>query len=277
MKYIEISCKTDLLEEWQIDLLADELMSIGADSYVVEDQTLKAYILKKDFNSELLDFIELPFDFTPYFSIIEPEDINWNENWEKNYFQPIVIQDQCVIRAPFHQAFPEIKFEIIIEPKMAFGTGHHETTSMMLEHILEAEIAGKTVLDMGCGTGVLAILSALRKASEITAIDFDEWSYESTLENSGKNNVPQIVALHGDATVIPNTTYDIILANINLNVLIADMGAYRKVCKPGTLLYLSGFYETDIAQLMETCTKFGFQLQQQKVKNKWASLKLIAI
>ncbi len=151
------------------------------------------------------------------------ESKNWNEEWEKNYFKPLVIAGKCVVRAPFQPNFQKRKYEIIIEPNMAFGTGNHETTSMMLEYILNEDLNNKTVLDMGCGTGILSIMASMKGAKKITAIDIDEWSFKGTQENAALNNIKNIDVKHGDASLLGDETYDFIFANIHKNVLIADI------------------------------------------------------
>lgn len=194
---------------------------------------------------------------------------NWNEEWEKNY-NPVLISNRCFIRAPFHEPKPEVDYEIVIEPKMSFGTAHHETTSMMIEHILELDCAGKRVLDMGCGTGVLAILAKMKGADQVTAIDHDEWSYLNSKENVERNGFPDIVTLQGDVQSLPGMWVDIILANINRNILLDQLPAYASILSNGQLL-MSGFYTEDLPIITEAAAKVGFSYQQHLTKNNWVA------
>ena len=200
--------------------------------------------------------------------------MNWNEEWEKN-FEPIVIADACAVRAPFHKPF-NVQYEIVIEPKMSFGTGHHETTFMMLQFILENTFEGKTVLDMGCGTAVLAILAEMRGASKVDAIDIDDWCVENSEENVLRNHCKYISVKLGDASVLPTSeTYDTIIANINRNILLNDMEIYSKGLKMGGELYLSGFYKEDLPIIIECCNKLGLQFVENKEKNNWIAAKFV--
>ena len=196
---------------------------------------------------------------------------NWNEEWEKNYFEPLLIADKCVIRAPFHKVYPKAQYEIVIEPNMAFGTGNHETTAMMVETILENNFENKTVLDMGCGTGILGIMASMKGAHKVTAIDIDEWSFKGAIENSAINNVQNIVIKQGDAGLLGNEKYDIILANIHKNVLISDLPAYNSVLKKGGLLVMSGFYYEDIPEITEAARMQKLEPTDYLVKNNWVA------
>ena len=196
---------------------------------------------------------------------------NWNEEWEKNYFKPLVINNECVIRAPFHIDFPKVKFEIIIEPNMAFGTGNHETTSMMIETILENNMENMNVLDMGCGTGILGILTSMKGAKKVTAIDIDEWSFNGSNENATLNNIENMTVKLGDASMLGNEKFDIVLANIHKNVLMNDMAAYSRVLLPGGLLAISGFYFEDIPELTEKARNSGLVEKGFKQKNNWVA------
>jgi ribosomal protein L11 methyltransferase len=198
-------------------------------------------------------------------------DQNWNEAWEKNYFKPVVIGGECMIRAPFHTEFPNAKYEIIIEPNMAFGTGNHETTATIVESILQNDLTGKTILDMGCGTGILSILASMKGAKHITAIDIDKWSYEGTKENAKLNNIKNIDIFLGDAQLLNHQKFDLIFANIHKNVLLNDMEAYYKVLNQGGNLIMSGFYLEDIPDIKAKAESIGLTDNGFVEKNTWVA------
>ena len=204
-------------------------------------------------------------------------DVNWNEEWEKHYFQPIMIGDKlCQIRAPFHTPDPEAQTEIIISPKMAFGTGNHETTALMMGYIIGHSMKGLRVLDMGCGTGILGILALKQGAECLTAIDIDEWAYLNVLENAQLNGVHIEEAMQGDASSLAGKKpYDLILANITRNILLADMPAYVSVLKNGGHLILSGFYEEDVEVLTDRAKELGLSALGYEVRNRWTRLELV--
>lgn len=202
------------------------------------------------------------------------EKVNWNEEWEKNY-DPVIVEDQCIVRATFHEPRPNFPYEIIITPKMSFGTGHHATTYQVLKHQLQLDHKGKKVLDVGCGTGALAIMAHKRGATDITAVDIDEWCIENSEENFSLNGCDHVkLSLGGIETVQENDPFDIILANINKNVLLDQIGAYSERLKNKGTLVLSGFYTEDIADLMAEAGKFGLVHQEQTERNRWAMLAL---
>ena len=255
------------------EILIAELGSLGFESFVENEDGVTAYILKEEFNENMLTEVRIldSDEFKISYSSSEIQQVNWNEEWEKN-FQPIVVDDICSVRAPFHPK-PETRFDIVIEPKMSFGTGHHATTHMMIQFILKNEWKGKSVLDMGCGTGVLAILSAQKGANPVEAIDIDNWCYLNTLENIERNNVPEISVKEGGAERLSEKKYDAIIANINRNILLNDMAKYVLVLKPGGDLYLSGFYKEDIPIIQEACEKLGLKFQENLEKDKWVAVK----
>lgn len=278
MDYYELLFTTITTEDYQQDLLIGALGEIGFDTFEEVDLGFKAYIPVDDFNQEVLDnqlaaYREM-FTFSYDITLIPQK--NWNEVWESN-FEPIEVSGQVFVRATFHQPKPEFKYEIVIDPKMAFGTGHHQTTAMMMQLMLENDFAGKKVLDMGCGTGILAILAAKLGASEITAIDYDIVCYESTIENSALNNIDNITALCGSKEVIPNEQYDTILANINRNILLDQMATYARALKPGGEIYFSGFYESpDLDIITDEARKYGLKYIIHKKDKDWVAAKFVS-
>lgn len=262
------------------DLLSASLGELGFDSFEVEGDRLKAYIpTHLAQTSAIVEALaDLPFEGLSlgYESELIPE-VNWNEEWEKHYFQPIVLGDDlCMIRAPLHAPNPKMRTEVIIQPKMAFGTGNHETTSLIIAYLLEAEVSGCSVLDMGCGTGILGILALKQGASRLTAIDIDEWAYQNVLENAELNRVHIDEALQGDASSLRGRgPYDLVLANITRNILFADLPAYVSVMASGGRIVLSGFYQEDAPMLIERGRELGLRLGLQRSRNRWAMLELI--
>ncbi len=277
MNYYELLFTTIPTEDYQQDLLINALGEIGFDTFEELDFGFKAYIPADDFNQQLLDETLTAYQdmFTFSYDITLIPQKNWNEVWESN-FEPIEIGNQIFVRATFHQPRPEFKYEIVIDPKMAFGTGHHQTTSMMLQLMLENDFEGKKVLDMGCGTGILAIMAAKLGAAEIVAIDYDPVCYESTIENANLNNTGNIATLCGSKEVIPAATFDIILANINRNILIDQMERYSEVLKPGGEIYFSGFYETpDLEIITDEARRHGLKYISHKKDKDWVAAKFV--
>jgi len=228
------------------EILIAELGYAGFESFVENEEGVIAYIQKENFKEDILEdiYILKSDEFKIEYKKEEIEQINWNSEWEKN-FNPILIDKTVNIRAPFHDKLPNIKYDIVIEPKMSFGTGHHQTTHMMVKHLLNLNLKNKKVLDMGCGTGVLAILAEMRGAKPIDAIDIDNWCYLNSVENAERNNCKNISVFQGEASLLLNKKYDVIIANINRNILLNDMKTYtNSLNKNGTLL-LSGFYQED--------------------------------
>jgi ribosomal protein L11 methyltransferase len=257
------------------EILIAELGYAGFESFVETDEGVTAYIQKDEWNAHILEDIQIltSDEFEISFKFEDIEQTNWNEEWEKN-FNPIIVDDKCSVRAPFHEK-PNTEFDIIIEPKMSFGTGHHETTHMMIQHILKNNFENKSVLDMGCGTGVLAILAEMKGAKPIDAIDYDNWCYLNSLENVERNNCNQITVIEGDANVLTNQKYDIIIANINRNILLNDMSTYVKCLNSNGMIFLSGFYNEDIPLIAEECNKNGLTFVQSLEKNNWVALKFV--
>lgn len=253
------------------DVLMANLGEIGFESFVENEENIEAFVPNRSWDELTLKEISFEPLFKFEWKSESIPDQNWNEVWEKNYFKPLVVADRCVVRAPFHTDYPTLEFEIVIEPNMAFGTGNHETTSMMMEYVLETDMKGMSVLDMGCGTGILAILSSMCGAKTVTAIDIDKWSYDGTVENAQLNHAENITALLGDASVIPDQKFDVIFANIHKNIIISDLPTYFSVLSSGGRLHVSGFYLDDLKDVEAVANKLGLKLVNQKVKNNWCS------
>lgn len=257
------------------EILIARLSELPFDSFEETDNGVRAFMPVSDFDQhETEDFLDtlkpaLQFDY----EITEIEDQNWNKQWESNY-QPVLIDGKCSIRAPFHEPVPGAEYEIVIEPKMSFGTAHHETTAMMVSFILEQNWNGLNVLDMGCGTGVLAILASMKGAGHLTAIDNDEWAFANTVENLERNNITNVTALMGGKETIPDEQFDVILANINRNILLDQIAEYSRVLRPGGKLLMSGFYEEDIPVLEKAAAEYQLVLTDKKMKNQWCAVLL---
>jgi len=277
MNYYELLFTTIVTEDYQQDLLINALGQIGFDTFEEVEFGFKAYIPVDDFDKAVLDatlddYREM-FTFSYDITLIPQK--NWNEVWESN-FEPIIIKDKIYVRATFHAPRPEFAYEIVIDPKMAFGTGHHQTTSMMLEMLLENDMTGKKVLDMGCGTGILAIMASKSGAAAVTAIDYDPVCFESTIENSQLNKIFNVQTLNGSKEVIPDELFDVILANINRNILLDQLKRYSEVLRPDGELYMSGFYETpDLDLIMDEARKYGIKYIIHKINNGWVAAKFI--
>ncbi len=254
------------------EILIAELGYAGFESFVETTEGVKAYIQKEEWHANVLEDIHVLHsgEFSITYTTQEIEQVNWNEEWEKN-FTPIIVDDICSVRAPFHEQ-PKTEYDIIIEPKMSFGTGHHETTHMMIQHLLQTDVANKKVLDMGCGTGVLAILAAMKGATPVDAVDIDNWCYLNTLENIERNACNDIKVYEGDVTIIADKQYDIIIANINRNILIADIQSYVKSLSSKGTLFLSGFYKVDLEQITEVCVANGLECYEIIERNDWLAV-----
>lgn len=279
MKYFEVTFTAQPCNETITDVLSGLTADIGFESFVECENGMKAYIQQSQFDEAALKQVVEDFPIpgaSISYSITEPEDKNWNEEWEKNFFQPIIIGDRCVIHSTFHQNVPKAEYDIVINPQMAFGTGHHETTSLIIEELLDNELKDKSLLDMGCGTSILAILARMRGAHPCTAIDIDEWCVRNSIENIELNHVDEIDVSQGDASSLTGKgPFDIIIANINRNILLNDMKQYITCMHPGSELYMSGFYVDDIAVIREEAEKNGLAFVHYKEKNRWAEVKFI--
>ena len=255
------------------EILIAELGYLGFESFVENEDGITAYIPAEEFEEDLFAGVHIlqSDEFQITYSREEIERVNWNEEWEKN-FSPIIVDDICSVRAPFHPK-PDTDYDIVIEPKMSFGTGHHATTHMMIKLILQNEWEGKSVLDMGCGTGVLAILAAMKGADKIEAIDIDNWCYLNTLENIQRNDCEHINVEEGGAELLEGKKYDRILANINRNILLKDLPAYVETLNRDGEIYLSGFYKEDLKVIEKACMDLGLSYINHVERNNWMAVK----
>lgn len=280
MRYYEFQFITKPNTEVVKDVLTAVLADLGFESFVIEDESVKAYIQTDLFDNEGLNnaIRNFPIDGVKLIThtFTEVEDRNWNEEWEKNYFQPVMIANRCIIHSTFHKDVPKAEYDIVINPQMAFGTGHHETTSLVIEYLLEEELSGKRVIDMGCGTSVLAIMASMRGANRCTAIDIDDWCVRNSKENIQLNNISNITVIHGDANVLNKVdTCNLFIANINRNILINDMNKYMAKMEDGATLFMSGFYTEDIDEIRKSAESNGLTFVSYKQKNNWAAVKFM--
>ncbi|MGV8946629.1 MAG: 50S ribosomal protein L11 methyltransferase [Lutibacter sp.] len=257
------------------EILIAELGEAGFESFVENEEGVEAFIQKTDWNAHILDdiYVLSSKEFEISYEMQEIEQTNWNIEWEKNFNQ-IEVDGLVSIRAPFHEN-PNLKYDIVIEPKMSFGTGHHETTHMMIQHLLDLDVAGKKVLDMGCGTGILAIFAEMKGANPIDAIDIDNWCYQNSLENIERNNCKNITVFEGDASLLKNKKYEVIIANINRNILVNDMHIYASCLNSNGAILLSGFYKEDIPVIDAEVSKYGLKLEKTIERNNWVALKYV--
>ena len=257
MTYIQLNIELKPTEPWS-DILISALADEGFDSFEETPKGFKAFVLKEQFNLSVVDALKEQYkgEVELNYTVEDLPNVNWNAEWESS-FSPIEMGDWCVIRAPFHNITKKYQFEIEIEPKMSFGTGHHQTTFLMMQEMKGIDWKNKRVLDMGSGTGILAILAEKMGASDIVAIDIDEWAYENCVENIERNNCSHITVLKGDVTAIDDKGFDVVLANINRNILLADMQAYVQSMHNGALLLMSGFLLQDVEVLKEKVTSLG--------------------
>ena len=270
--YLEFNFKINPLQPWN-EILMAELIQIGFDSFTEEHDGILGYIQEELFieedlkNISLLNNPEIDIQYT----FEKMPNINWNEEWEKN-FEPIFVADKVLIRAEFHEPNPNLH-EIIIQPKMSFGTGHHPTTHLMIQQMLDMDFSGKKVLDMGCGTSVLAIFAKQKGAEKVVAIDIDEWSVENSKENSVRNDV-ELEISQGTAENLGTENFDIILANINRNILISDIPTYVSVLNNGGQLLLSGLCFFDVDDILEVCNENNLTLKNKQQREEWIRLLL---
>ena len=255
------------------EILIAQLSQLGFDSFQENSDGISAYIDSTILSSVTVEDIQIlnSIEFNISFEFYNVKKQNWNIKWESN-FEPIYVDKTCCVRAPFHKK-SNYKYDLVIEPKMSFGTGHHETTSMMISFILANSFSNSSVCDIGSGTGVLAILAEKRGASKIDAIDIDNWCYLNSIENIDRNNSENINVYEGEVQKLMQFTYDNIFANINLNVLLADIPIYSKMLNTGGVLYLSGFYQRDINSIEKATKKSNLSLMESKIENEWVALK----
>ncbi len=274
MNYIVLRFRLSNKEEYVTDLLSAMLGEIGFDSFDTDELGLNAYITDDLFEEEKVKDIlaQFPLEVDVDYEIEKIDRQNWNEAWEKHFFEPIVVADKCVVHSSFHTDIPDCEMEIVIDPKMSFGTGHHETTRLMMEAILEVDVKDKTVLDMGCGTSVLAILASKLGAKKIDAIDIDDWCVENSKENFSLNHITNVEVSQGTANELKNKNYDIIFANINRNILLNDIPIYSQCLNEKGLLLLSGFYTQDIDSITRKSTENNLTFQSKKELNNWTCL-----
>ena len=275
--YIKVAFAITPAEEAAADVLSALLAEVGFESFVTEEWGLTAYAPKAAYDSEAMEEVVRNFPLEGFSITCESEEIegeDWNAEWEKNYFQPIVLGEECVIHSTFHTDVPKARYDILIDPKMAFGTGYHQTTCHMLRAILGEKMEGKSVLDMGCGTALLAILARKHGATDVVAIDIDEFAFENAKENIILNNTPDIeVRLGGADAIKESDSFDIVIANINRNILLADMCNYVKAMHAGSLLFISGFYTEDMEVLKEEASRHGLRYLDYAEDKNWAMMR----
>lgn len=274
MQYKKVTVVLTPYDETASDIVMAQMGELGFDSFEETEGGFIGYAQISNYTEGTLATLSTYVEgvsMTIEEDIIEDQD--WNKEWEENYFKPIVIGGKCRIRSPFHEADPSMQYEIIINPQMSFGTGYHETTTMMMEYLMEKDITGKSVLDMGCGTGILGIMAIMRGAQAVDCVDIDEWCYNNTLENISLNSLNGITTILGGAEVLgKEPRYDLIVANINRNILTRDMHLYAQTLKPGAQMMLSGFYSEDADIVLKEAQRFGLSLVEKKVMNNWNGL-----
>ena len=266
-----------LTSDTAADVLSAMLADIGYESFVQQGDALAAYIPASQFDRATLDetiqaFL-LPVAVTTEIKAIE--GVDWNAEWEKNYFKPIVVADQCCIHSTFHTDYPQCQYDIVIDPKMAFGTGHHATTSQIIARLLDTDLQGKRVIDMGTGTGILAILARMRGASSVTAIEIDPAAEANARENMQLNDCRDIDLRLGGAKQLAGCSADLFIANINRNIILNDLSRYAATLAPGAIMLLSGFYEADIPMILRKAADEGLADGGHTVMgDNWACLTL---
>jgi len=279
MNYIEVVFEIDPFSEDFAEQIIAQIVDLPFESFSTDDGCLKAYIPEDKYSAgdlrTLLSAFATSTEFRVNSRAVLIKEQNWNALWESN-FPPITIGERCTVKATFHKGLPKTQYNIVIDPKMAFGTGHHQTTSLMVESLLDGDIKGKKVLDVGCGTGILSILAVMMGAAEpVHAIDIDHIAVESAVENSKKNKIQgKLVVYCGDASLIQAGRYDVVLANINRNIILEDIGTYSKALAFAGVLYLSGFYKEDVPQIIQEGEKFGLEFVSEKNRDNWMALML---
>lgn len=259
----------------QHDMLTTMLGDLGFDSFMDDDMGMKAYCTEEQRDDQAVEELlrmEV-FSGVRLLTVEEMPDKDWNELWEASY-QPVVVNERCRVRAPFHEPDPSFEFDLVIEPKMSFGTANHETTAQIITLMLETDFQGKEVLDMGSGTAVLAILAKKLGAAKTVAIDNDEWAYRNAFTNVALNGINDIEIVLGDASAIKGT-FDVVLANINRNILLRDMHCYVDAMRPQAHIFFSGFYEEDLQSIKEEATRLGLSYKRHLAKNRWVAAEFV--
>lgn len=256
------------------EILVAQLSNLGFEGFIEKSDGIEAYIMDKYYKESLLEEVQILRNtkFSIQFSFKKVEPINWNSKWESSY-DPVIVNNKCIVKAPFHQTFG-YDYEIIIHPKMSFGTGHHETTNMMIQLILDTQLLNKSILDVGCGTAILSILAEKRGAQSIHAVDIDEWSYENSLENIKLNKCKKINIFKGDIFLVKHKKFDVIMANINRNILLEQIPQYVSCLNDDGFLFLSGFFEDDISKFKLKIASLNLTLCSKISKNGWVAIKL---
>ena len=279
MQYIEVTFTVNPVSETANDIIAALAAEQGFESFVESPAGTIGYVPAPLYNEAALHeaLTDFPMSDTAItFTAQEMEDKNWNEEWEKNFFEPIVVDNRCVIHSTFHKDYPKATYDIIINPQMAFGTGHHQTTRLIISYLLDIDLQGKTVLDMGCGTSILAILASMRGASSLTAIDIDEWCVNNSIDNLALNHINNIKVFQGDASSLATEgPFDVIIANINRNILLADMQYYVARMNEGAEIYFSGFYESDLPMIQAEAERLGLRYLSHRVEKDWTAAQFV--
>ena len=279
MQYLEVTFTVSPVSETANDIIAALAAELGFESFVESEQGTIGYVPINQYDEQALNeaLADFPMPDTKVtFTTCEMEDKNWNEEWEKHFFEPIVVDSRCVIHSTFHKDYPKANFDIIINPQMAFGTGHHQTTRLIISYLLDIELNGKTVLDMGCGTSILAILASMRGAKALTAIDIDEWCVNNSIDNLALNNINNIKVFQGDASSLASEgPFDVIIANINRNILLADMQYYVARMNQGGEIYFSGFYESDLPMIQAEAERLGLRYISHRVEKDWTAAQFV--
>jgi ribosomal protein L11 methyltransferase len=271
MDYYKVHISALPPEEWLLDLIIAGLADKGFESFSDADSGFEAFIPEYLFDlnavNNVLEEYNDRFSFKVETTLIKSQ--NWNSEWEVNYFKPVVVADKCLVRGPLHKDYPHCRYEIVIEPDMSFGTGNHETTAMIIEALLKYSLKEKSVLDLGCGTGILSILASMMGASSVTAVDIDKRAVSATLKNCSLNKIKKINITEGDLSVVNNQKFDIILANIFKNIHLVNMESYYRILNDNGLIYLSGFFTEDVSSVKNESEKWGFKEISKSTKNNW--------
>lgn len=277
--YMQVRLRVEPCSEMATDVLAAMLGEIEYESFVPDEQGVTAFVPQGKYDEARLREVlaQFPIDgITLSYEATFVPGQDWNEEWEKNYFKPIVVGNECVIHSTFHHDVPQARYDVLIDPKMAFGTGHHETTTLMLQAILDNDFTGRSLLDMGCGTAVLAILACMKGAGPVVAVDIDEFATENAVENVRLNGVSGVeVRLGGTGVLKEEERFDYVLANINRNILLADMCAYAAHMKSGSRIFMSGFYVEDIPVIRAEAERLGLRFVGHSEKNRWAAVECV--